>query len=283
MGDLGVAFIMQASEEGPFIDGALDAGWWPLAAECLPTYLDFVEQTTGRRIHYLSGDDDEYKRDPAQHYRQTFEIDVKAAIADARAVLAKGPFWKLITGYDEQEHPLLGHCPATFEKQTVRLEQYPWAMAVLGSEIPRLDRKMADLEALRHAVALARDRVPMPGGYLTGQRAFAVWVRTLRDTEHLGQSRWHANVCLHLHINRRAAVTYLHAMAKRHPKAVAARLNAAADRYEQVLDHVKRADASHDALMSEAGREKLARLAEGIADLEAQAIAEIEAALLAAA
>ncbi|MFQ5811344.1 MAG: hypothetical protein ACE5JM_17130 [Armatimonadota bacterium] len=282
MGDLGVAFIMQASEEGPFVDGALDAGWWPLAAECLPTYLDFVEQTTGRRIHYLTGDDDEYKTDAAKHYRDTFESDVKASIADARPVLAKGPFWKLITGYDEEERPLLAHCPSMFEKQTIRLEQYPWTVVTLGPEIPRLDRKTADLEALRHAVALGRDRVPMPGGYLTGQKAFALWIRTLRDTEHLGQSRWHANVCLHLHINRRAAVTYLWAMSERHPGGVATRLNAAADLYEQVLERVKGADARQEAMMSEAGREKLALLAEDIADLEAQAIAEIEEALAAA-
>ena len=73
MGDLGLAFILQASETASVIDGAPDAGWWPLAPECLPTLLSHFEPVIGRRIQVHRTDLDHYKRDPVAAYRQSFE------------------------------------------------------------------------------------------------------------------------------------------------------------------------------------------------------------------
>jgi hypothetical protein len=115
---------------------------------------------------------------------------------------------------------------------------YGYAYALLGDFESAADatqeafvqayRGPADLDALRHAVALGRDELAMPAGYLTGQRAYPLWARMLRDLEHRGEARWHANVVLHLGINRRSAVAYLRAMAERHSQPMAALLEKAA-------------------------------------------------------
>jgi len=95
----------------------------------------------------------------------------------------------------------------------------------------------------------------------------------------VGQARWHVNLCLHLGIDRRSAPPYLRAMAARHDAPVAARLNAAAERYEALLTELGKADVSAAALGSPAGREALAELVESLARIEADAAAELEAAL----
>lgn len=276
MGDLGLAFIMQASEQTAVIDGAIDAGWWPLADQCLPTFLAFAGNTVGRTINYLRVQDEVYLADAAGCYRAHFEKHVKASIDAGKPVLANNGFWKAVSGYDDGDPGLLAHCPSTDKVETVRLDSYPWAVAVVGDEIPVMDRAQADLEALKHAVALGRDEIAMPSDYLTGQRAYALWARTLRDLEHRGQARWHANVVLHLGINRRSAVAYLRAMATRHPQAMAGHLNAAAEIYQQVLAALDTADTSEQALIESAeGRERLAQLAEQIAGLESQTVTEL--------
>jgi hypothetical protein len=68
-------------------------------------------------------------------------------------------------------------------------------------------------------------------------------------------------------------------MAGRHPASVAARLNAAADTYQQVLGLLGTAKTGQAEMMSKEGRETLARLAERLAGMEVAAIAEIEKAL----
>ncbi len=85
-----------------------------------------------------------------------------------------------------------------------------------------------------------------------------------------------------LGLNRRNAVTYLRAMADRHPGQPAAHLTAAANLYQQVLALLETADTSEAAMKSEQGREKLARTAETMAEIEAQAATHIEQALAAA-
>ncbi len=277
MGDLGLAFIMQASDEVPRYGGALDVGWWPLDPACIPTYLDFVSRTVGRRVDSIGLQ----PASPAQlprAYREKVQPRVEAALRSGRPFLANHDFWKVITGYDRGDPPLLGFCPCTTGTEPERLPGYAWSFAFLGESMPRMDRGTADLEALEHALVLARDEVPMPGGFVTGQKAFALWARTLRDGEHLGEARWHANSVGHLAINRASAVAYLRAMAARQREA-ASHLEAAADLYEQVLDKLKMANTSTAALMSRSGREDLAALVEEIARIEVRAVGEIEKAV----
>ena len=118
----------------------------------------------------------------------------------------------------------------------------------------------------------------MPGGFVTGQKAYALWEQTLRDTEHMGEARWHWNTVGHLTQNRTSAVVYLRAMAARQP-AAAPHLLAAVAAYEQTLARLNEADLSETALMSKEGREKVAVMAEGIARSEADAAKELEQAM----
>jgi hypothetical protein len=254
-----------------------------LADDCLPTFLDFAAATVGRGVRYLRAEYEVYLEDPAACYRARFEKHVKASLDAGRPVLGNNGFWVIVSGYDDGDPGLLAHCPSQDTVETVRLDSYPWAAAVVGDETVVMDRGEADIEALRHAIALGRDEIAMPADYLTGQRAFALWARTLRDMENRGQARWHANVVLHLDINRRSAVAYLRSMGARHPKEVAHHLNAAADTYQQVLAALGSADTSEQALIeSTEDRERLAQLCEQIACLESEAAGELEKAIKAA-
>jgi hypothetical protein len=281
MGDLGVAFTIQASEKGAIIDGALDVGWWPLDPSCLPAYLDFVGGTVGRRIAYVSWPV-EVPGGPAAAYREKHQALVEGLIASGKPVLAKNSFWwKVVTEFDRGEPPLLGFCAAAPGNAPERLPEYPWAIPYLGEPVPRLDRAKADLQTLRHAIALGRDEVAMPEGYVTGQKAFALWARMLRDVDHLGQTRWHANVILHYSVNRPSAVACLTTMAARHPGEPAAHLNAAAELYRTAIAELKTANLRGNAMQTKNGREALALLAEKVAGTEAQAVVEMEKALAA--
>lgn len=282
MGDLGLAFILQASDQVARYNGALDAGWWPLAIECAPVLLQQYAPIAGVEFRWHGGDGNAYKADPGKYYRTHLAAAVKASIDAGRPALANHA-WEVVVGYDSAPIPLFSFCPRSRDgKQKIgRPSRYPFAAVTLGARVDRLSRRQADIEALKRAVALGRDAIPMPGGFRTGQKAFALWAEVLRDVEHLGQARWHANVRRHLGLNRRAAVTYLKAMAKRHPKKVAAHLLAAVKLYEQVLAELKKADTSKAAMRSKAGRERLAALAETMASLEQRAVAELQKALTA--
>jgi len=293
MGDTGMAFIIMSEEGGPLIDGAVDVGWWPMASWGLEMRLGFLAQSVGREIRLIPADAAAFRADPAACYRERFEEEVKASIAVRKPVLIVHDVCWVVYGYDEGEPPLIGDWSLHEEQKPKRVERYPWALIVLGEERDRMDRKAADLAALRHAVALSRDGFevrlpdyavewePITARY-TGQKSFALWAEMLRDTEHLGQRRWHSNMCLHLGLNRGSAVRYLREMAKRHPASVAIHLNAAADRYAQVLELLETEDTSEGAMMSKEGREKLARLAESMAAVEARAADEMEKAIAAA-
>ncbi len=282
MGDLGLAFITQASDQAARYEGALDVGWWPLDPSCCSKYLNFAGQTVGRRIDCWNGTATwcPSGRDKGDLIPV---IRVAHALACGRPVLANHDFWKVVTEYDRETQPLLGFCPCAGSSDAERLPDQAWAFADVGEAVPKLDREQADIEALSHAVALGRDEVPMPGGYVTGQKAFALWAAALRDTERLGEARWHANMVLHLSINRRSAPVYLEQMAGRHPEPVAAHLLAAAELYRQALQQLATADTGEAAMMCASGRETLARLVENIAALEAQAVEKLNAAVAAAA
>jgi len=95
----------------------------------------------------------------------------------------------------------------------------------------------------------------------------------------LGQHYWHSNVKGHLSLNRSSAIRYLKDVQKRHPQTVATHLEDAIQKYEAVVEVVKRIDTSHEAMSSVHERETLVDLIKGIADLERQAVAELEKAV----
>jgi hypothetical protein len=279
MGDLGLAFMLQASDQAPRYGGALDVGWWPLDPACVPTYLDFVGRTVGRRLDFV-GLTPAAPSELPRAFREQLQPRAEASLRHGSPFLANHDFWKVVTGCDRGEPPLLGFCPAGTGTAPERFPSYASAFAFLGDRVPTLDRSAADRDALQHAVALSRDEVAMPGGYVTGQKAFALWAQTLRDTEHLGEARWHWNTVGQLSFNRASAIAYLRAMAARQP-AAAPYLNAAAACYEQTLARLKAADLTEAALMSSAGREKLAARVEEIARGEADAVGHLEKAVAA--
>jgi hypothetical protein len=292
MGDTGQAFILQAEEGGPIVNGSVDVGWWPMAAWGIKARLGFLAQTVGRTIRVVDGNGDAFRADPAAHYARYLAHAVEASIAEGRPVLGEQDLCFVIAGYDGQAPPLLGDCALSTENKTTRDPDYPWGLIVLGERTKRLDRAAADREALRYATALGHDEVKvavpptweewrMISGRFTGQKAFALWQQSLRNIEHPGEPRYQANMVLHLGINRRSAVAYLRAMAQRQPEAVAARLNAAADQYQQVLALLDQADTSPEAMAAAEGRERLAQLVARCAGVEAKATGELAQALAA--
>jgi hypothetical protein len=303
MGDSGLAFIAQGEEDSSnLFEGAVDVGWWPLAPWGLSIRLDFLEQTVGRRLESIYWDKDSYSSDAAKHYAERFAPSVKQSIAEGRPCLAYVEPWFVVSGYDQEEPPLLGNCAISTVGEVVRIDNQPWALLVPGESLAPMDRKQADLAALRYAIALHRDQVlgaseasatarwasplrdqeAVGKQWRTGLKTFTAWTKCLRDTEHLGQARWHANMVGHLIMNRGSAVKYLKAMADRHPEEVATHLDNAAARYEKVRATLRQADTGEEAISSPAGREALAKLAEQMSVLESQAIQEIEKALAAA-
>ena len=278
MGDLGLAFILQASETDAVIDGAPDAGWWPLSPECLPTLLSHLEPVVGRSIAVYAVDYEVFRQDPAAAYRQSLELPLKQSIATGRPVLANHGFWKLITGYDTEDPPLIGYCPSAQRPEPSERIPYPWMLVTVGEQTDRLSRAAADIRVLQLAVSLGGDAIEMPRGYRTGQQAFAVWAKSLRDTVHKGEPRWHANVIGHLHRYRTCASDYLESMAQRHSPEVATHLTAAAELYREeiaVLDDAERGDV----LMTASGRLQLAQRVERMAEMEARAVGRMADAL----
>ncbi len=274
MGDLGLAFVVQATSEGPFIEGAPDVGWWPLDPVCIPTYLDFAGRAVGRRLYY-SGGTAEYEAGAPE----TPPAWLRVSLATGRPALANHGSWKVVTAMDRETPALLGFCPRGSDNRPRRLDSPAWACAFVGGPVAPPARETADHEALRHALSLVRDGVPLPRGYVTGPEALALWTQALVDMEHLGQARWHANMASHLSINRTSAVEYLTAMARRQPAAVSIHLQTAAGLYRKVLAELRLADLTDAALKSRSGREGLAQLVERVAQLEADAAHELECAV----
>jgi len=278
MGDLGVAFITQASDQVARYDGALDVGWWPLDPSCLSAHLDFASKAAGRRLRFVTAPEGA-PRHPDTLYRTFLQRELERAVGSGRPVLACADGWQVAVAYDRGTPPVLGFCPLGTDARPERLADYPWLLCLAGEGIPRMDRRAADLIALRHAIDLARDRVPMPNGFVTGRRAYALWAAALGDPANPGQARWHANMVRHLRLDRESATRYLRTVAGRHPRAVGRHLLAAAARYQQLLDALTEADTGESALASPEGRERLADLAEHLAGLDAAAALEVERAL----
>ncbi len=299
MGDSGAAFVMQASEIAPLygpdgkkvgdapkdlgkVIGRRDVGWWPIALECAPTYVKFVGRVAGRELRVLGSGDHPGSEGLAGRYEKMHgdiirSIDTGRPVVVAGRCQCGGCFWSLAVGYDKGEPALWSYCPlAGPQTQAKRMSNNPWVAVALGGKIEKMDRRLADREALRHAVALARDKVKMPNNYLTGQGAYALWASELRQTDPPGQARWHANVVGNLTLRRGAAVGYLKAMSSRHEEPTRAHLLGAVKQYTNALAVLKTADTSSEAMTSTKGREALAKLAERLAEIEAKAALQLE-------
>lgn len=299
MGDSGMAFVMQASEVVPLIGpdgkkagdapkdlgkvvGRRDVGWWPLASECEPTYVEFVGRVAGRKLRVLGAGDYPGPKGLADRYKKMRD-DLVASIENGLPVPIRarcqcgGCFWSVAVGYDRGDPALWSICPLAGPKtQAKRISHHPVFAIVLGDKIEKMDRRLADRQSLRHAVALVRDQVKMPNNYLTGQRAYALWASELRQMAPLGQVRWHANVRGNLTFRRKVAVAYLEAMSRRHDGPTRTHLLMAVDQYRKVLSVLKTADTSSEAMTSSKGRQALAELAERLAEIEAKAAVQLE-------
>jgi hypothetical protein len=281
MGDLGTAFIMQASDRSPLNQGALDAGWWPLDPAGLRIFMAFAGRVHGFQAEFASGGSGEVD---ATAYRERFIPRIEAELRARRPCLGFIPCPNVITGLNPETGALLRICPGTTtmpDSWETDPDARPWELVFLAPwTAPVIPRPEADRQALRHALALMRDEIALPWGYCSGAKAFATWAAALRDREHLGQHYWHYNVIRCLLQSRRAAVVYLEAMASRWPERAARHLRAAVGHYQAVIAAGAEADTSETALTKPGeGRETLARLAERIAGLEVQAAAALEQAL----
>lgn len=281
MGELGLAFIMQASDAVPKIDGALDVGWWPLAWDCLPRLLETYRKISGVKINWVGISYDEYKGNPEKYYHNYLQAEIEKSIGKGKPVLGNFGDWLVIAGYDNKARPpLFVFCPGGDEIKVEASSSYPIFAVTVGEKVSPLEIKEAGIELLKQAVALGRDQIAMQCRYFTGQKAFELWIKTLRDFDNRGQARHHANVVYNLKINRRSAIKCIRTIAARFPEKTAAHLNNAAGIYEEILRKLDTADTSQKALIeSSEGREKLAVLAGQIAVLEESAVNEIEKAL----
>ena len=298
MGDMGLAFIVQGEENSINVfEGAVDVGWWPLEPLGM-IRLNFLEKTVGWEIQDIKLPRFEPKKKPVNTYKQWFEPMVISSVEKGKPCLVRvGSAWYIVTGYDDEESPLIGMCPNEEEgkEKIYRIEEPmpPYASLAIGEATPAMDRMKADFEALKFAVALHRDKVlgtdaQYPGEsplrradefgkyWRTGLKSFSSWITCLQDTEHFGQPFWHSNVVGHLYWNRRTAVRYLKAMQKRHSEPIATHLENAIEKYQAVIGELNQVDVGGEAISSVEGREKLIESIQEIANLESQAVAELE-------
>jgi hypothetical protein len=275
MGDSGQCFIFQA-----LTDKSDNVGYWPMNPWGMRIRQQFLSSVLGQEILFTPARGDEQKADADAAYRKYHEPYVLDNIGRGVPLLAFRRTWSVVTGYDEGKPPLLAHSALSEDNCASRLEDYPRVIAHLGKNITRIERQQADLDAIRHAVSLGRDTVEHKTGWTAGIKSFAPWIEALRDTENLGETRWHANVCLHLGINRRSAVRYLEAMGKRWMRGADALLKAA-HYFQATLDILDGTDFSNDSMMIAENRIELATLAEDMVKTESAAFTELEKALAA--
>ena len=297
MGLSGMAFIAQA-DTGHRWQGTLDVGWWPLDEWGLSMRLYFLGRAIGRDLQKATAPAGR----PAEIYRAYFEPFVKQSIDVGRPLLTPTQFGFVIFGYDDEpkQPPVLGRCGRATTAGMYRIENWPWALFVLGERTTPMDIDPADLAALQYAVDLAHDRAGPDdlrwrdrahdraglddprwrGRRFTGRKAFAAWAALLRDPEEPVEDRHHANMRLNLHWNRTAAVTYLRDVASRRDGEAAEALQEAAASYESVLKQLEQIDCTGLADDLEA-RRKLADQVDRIAETELEAAGHIQTALAA--
>jgi hypothetical protein len=275
-GDSGRAFILQADAlHRPFGRNIrqLDIGWWPLDPWGTMLRVDFLSEVYGVPLRPLQVVMSEYKADPALHYRKYHEAQVSSCLQAGRPLIAIERDTYLVVGRDGGNPPLLGQLCCQRTAEVRRLEHFPYVVVVTGDPAEPMDRCQVDAEALDFAVRLGRDEIDLSHlpGKSAGQRSWQLWLAQLEDAGLCGPCFYHANVVGHLRQDRETAVAYLGEMSPRYLPPVGDSLLRAASHYETVLEKLRQADTSEDALSTAEGRGRLASLLREIADIEAKA------------
>lgn len=164
MGDSGLAFIFQVDGSHRPYDADvpnLDFGWMPLDQWGADLRLRFLSRTYGIPIEYLDSDVTEYRDDPALHYRNHYETTVTGNLLQGRPVVAVSDDHQIVFGFDDGVPPLIGQLACVAEASLVRMGGFPWIVYTVGEQGDSMDRRQADLEALRFAVKLSRDEVDL--------------------------------------------------------------------------------------------------------------------------
>lgn len=289
MGLSGLAFITQVDAEHRW-QGKVDAGWWPLDPWGLELRREFLGRATGYEIAQLgwpSMEREAKDTTPPEFYRRHVEPHVKRSIDAGRPVLGVWcDFGFVITGYDRatDRPPIWGRCARSSESRQDRGAHWPGGLLMLGRRIEPMDRDAADVAALRHAVALARDQAgPIEERWrhrrFTGQKAYAAWAAFLRNMDEPTVDRHHANVKGNLLGNRRAAVAYLRSVADRRKGQAAEDLRQAGASYEKVLKLAAQIKPKGLSSNPEV-RRKLADLVDRIAAAELEATKHLERAAI---
>ncbi len=275
-GDTGLAFILQADAlhrpHGANVRN-LDIGWWPLDEWGAVMRLDFLGKVSGVPMRQLTSVIEEYKTDPAQHYRKYHEAEVIACLKAGRPVIASVGDIVVVFGMDAGDPPLLVQLSCDPEPKLARGTHYPWLTVVLDEPGPSIDRKQADIAALEHAINLGRDEVDLSRlpGKSSGRRSWDLWARQLADEDLCGPHFYHANVVGHLRLHRRAAAPYLRTMSGRYSGPASRALQEAAEVYDSVVGLIGQADTSKEGLAIADGRDLLISLIHQIMPLEAKA------------
>jgi hypothetical protein len=224
---------------------------------------------------------------PPEFYRRHIEPHVKRSIDAGRPVLGVWcDFGFVITGYDSatDQPTIWGRCARSSESRQDRCAHWPGGLLMLSRRIEPMDLDAADVAALRHAVALARDQAgPIDERWrhrrFTGQKAYAAWAALLRNMDEPIQDGHHANVKGNLLGNRRAAVAYLRSVADRRKGQAAEDLCQAEASYEQVLKLAAQIETKGLSGSPEV-RRRLADLVDRIAAAELEAAKHLERAVM---
>ena len=283
MGLSGVAFITQVDTSGPYLPGKeLDCAWWPNDDWGFELGLPVLTKASGWEISRLSADREKYKADPKSEYNKAFHSAMEKSLLAGKPVLSYG---FVCTATDQQDPPLLGYGTSgkstRYGQQQTRITRYPWHVYLIGNKVPASKATDVDLASLRHAIALFNEKAQGADASKTrfsGRQAWVEWLRLLQ-----AGSACDNNMLIHLRSNRRSAVAYLRNMTKRYNGETATRLSAAADIYQRIVDLAMKHGLPYNRVRKgedeNTVRSEYTAMIKRISILEAQAIAELEAAV----
>ena len=283
MGLTGVASVLQVDTSGPFVNGELDCAWWPNDAWGFDLGLPVLAKAVGWDICKIRCNREAFKTDAAAEHRRAFAPAIQQSLAAGKPVLAEHDHCFIVTAVDGEEPPLLGYGTrgkSTRFEDVIRIACYPWGLIVFGEKTTPGDPAEIDLASLRHILALYNERAQgsdAPATRFSGKQAWAEWLRLLRNG-----SACDNNMLIHLRYNRRSAVAYLREMADRYKGNTATRLVGAAELYQRALDDLMKQGLPYGLVKGgepeHAVRAGYTATIERVSRLEAQAIAELEAA-----